>query len=190
MRRHFRSLASILWTALLFAGAPFVASAQQIDLRLVDAASGAPVAGALVRLLRSDGVAEPERLTNQLGRTTLLTSAGTVRVLVRRIGFRPFTSAPVTLAPDDVRTLDLAVPGVRVTLPTVAVTETARDCADGTGALSGSDLWQSIGAALAASQLTSNDTSVHTSIETFERELDRLGRVQSESRRPLGITGA
>lgn len=190
MPATYRSLSKHLWTAFVIFGTPFVASAQRLNVRLTDAASGTPLAGALVRVVRDDGVSEPERLSNAAGRATLATSPGVVRVLVRRIGYRPFTSSPVTLATDEIRELELAVPGVRITLPRVAVTETARDCEDGMGRVSGTDLWQSIGAALAASQVTSNDTSVHTSIETFERDLDQFGHVRSESHRPLGVTGA
>ena len=69
------------------------ATAQSVRVRVVEAQSGAPVGGALVALLASDGNAVAEQLTPPSGTVTLRApAAGTYRVRVRRIAFEPAAS--------------------------------------------------------------------------------------------------
>lgn len=162
------------FAALIIASHP--AGAQPADLRV--RLSGDPadrVAGSLVALLDSTGAVRIEVLASGDGEAILRASPGRYRVRVRRIGFQPFISDPITVPRESV--LVLPVQSARVVLNTVVVSAKAECGAVGEDAATLAGVWEEIAKALRASQLTSADISSIGRFAVYHREIDARGVV-------------
>src|SRR5687767_10959376 len=74
------------------------AQSQQPELRVrIELDSQTPLSGALVGLIDATDRVAVEALSSVTGWVTLGATPGTYRARVRRIGFRPFYSEPVTI---------------------------------------------------------------------------------------------
>ena len=106
---------------LVFSGAP-EATAQAVSGRLLDAASGQPVTGALVILLDAAGSEVTTTVTSARGTYHLQApGAGQYRLRVERIGFETTTTATVALLADETTSLELTASSSAVVLPALAV---------------------------------------------------------------------
>src|SRR4029077_2169307 len=84
------------------------------DLRISLNGSGTPISGALVALLDGHDSVVAEGLSTESGARVLRVAPGVYRVRVRRIGYMPFISAPVSLPRES--ELSLNVESTRVVL--------------------------------------------------------------------------
>lgn len=183
---HRRLLLVLAFTAHWLA--PADAKAQsKTDLHVrLDADNGIAIGGALVGLLDGDKTVA-EALSSANGTVTISSSPGTYRVRVRRIGFRPFVSDPVTLPFKG--ELLLRVESQRIVLDAMVVSATAQCGAIRRDAQTLSTVWDEITKALRASQLTQADLSNIRLMMTYKRELGRNGEVVSRDSSIRPVTG-
>lgn len=159
------------------------ASAQTVRVRVLEDSSRAPVGGAIVRLLRGDSTLV-QGLTSAVGRVTLLAPApGRYLLRVSRIGYAISAPIPIELAAGETRGIDLALPTVRVSLPTIVV-RGKKQCGGlpderATAAV----LWEQIRQALTRTQLSERSPRLFNG-DTAVRELTRGGVVREEHRSP------
>ncbi|HUQ46648.1 MAG TPA: carboxypeptidase-like regulatory domain-containing protein [Gemmatimonadaceae bacterium] len=183
MRRNLVSIAAAAILSLAAATA-HAQSTAQLRVRL-DAGNGAPIAGALVALLEGSRVVA-EGLSSASGIITIGSAPGAYRVRVRRIGFRPFLSDPVTLPFKG--ELVLRVESEKIVLNTMIVSASAHCGEIKRDAQALSTVWDAIAIALRASQLTSSDLSGLGTMRTYKREIGRNGEVVSNRTSAIPIT--
>jgi hypothetical protein len=153
-----------------------LAAAQPAALRIrLSGNASERLAGALIALLDSAGSVKTEVLSSSDGRATLRAEPGSYRVRVRRIGFQPFVSGPITLPRES--ELVLPVQSARVVLATVVVSAKAECGTVGEEAAKLAGVWEEIAKALRASQLTSADISAIGRFAVYVREIDSRGVV-------------
>src|SRR2546421_4001734 len=104
-----------VWSLTLYAQQPI--TELRIKLNPID---NAPVSGALIALLDSRDSVVAEGLGSENGSRLLRAPPGDYRVRVRRIGYLPFISSPVSLPRPDQFSLDVKSP--RVVLERIVVT--------------------------------------------------------------------
>jgi hypothetical protein len=174
--RHHRVRSVVLSVIALHAAAGSL-TAQVLRVTLRDEANGVPIVGALVAALDSTDVVRREALSGADGVATLpLGTPATVRVRVRRIGFAPIVSAPVTVAAGTTVPLALPIAARRVTLARVTVRSrspvcgTAPDLSDPTG-----QLFDRVMLAFRATEL-SRDRNLSFAVTEFSRMLDPAAR--------------
>ena len=167
------------------AGSSF-AQGTMIDVRVrLDAGQNTPITGALVAIVDGDRVIS-EGLSSQRGTITLRAAPGTYRIRVRRIGYRPFLSDPVTLRANN--ELVLHVDTDRVVLDAMVISASAQCGAITKDAQTLSAVWDEITKALRASQLTLNDLGGMGRMLMYKRELGIHGEVISSDTTTLPIT--
>ena len=155
------------------------ASAQLLRVRLVDEESRQPLAGVLVSTLDAASAMGPSTLSSEDGFATVRTAgAGPYRLLIRRIGFAPVTTAPIAVPSEPAAALDIVVPAHRITLGTVRVVG-SQSCTDRTESPSAGaqDAWTAVRTALEASALTRDQRLVTTAALRFQRDLRQDGTV-------------
>ncbi|MFL5381784.1 MAG: carboxypeptidase regulatory-like domain-containing protein [Longimicrobiaceae bacterium] len=117
MRRNLLLLASLL------AALPAALAAQAVSGTVVDAQSGAPLPGALVSLVSSDGQARARALSDDAGRFSLRAPAtGRYQLRAERIGYAAATSPPLELAAGQTTTYRLAASAERLQLQAIVAT--------------------------------------------------------------------
>jgi hypothetical protein len=161
------------------------AIADRSAVRL-DGGNSNAVGGALVALLDGDNVMA-ERLSSASGTATLSALPGIYRVRVRRIGFRPFVSDPVTLPLSN--ELLLHVESQRIVLDAMVVSAKAQCGAIRRDAQTLSAVWDEITKALRASQITQSDFGNRGLMLVYKRELGKNGEVVSRDSSIKPITG-
>ncbi len=168
-----------LAAASLIAATASLARAQDIRVRLLDAETRQPLAGVLVSALDAGGAIGPAVLASADGIATVrVTSPGAHRLLIRRIGFAPVTTDPVTAPAESGRLLEIMVSVHRITLSTVHVLG-SQACTEQTESPSvgAQAAWTEVRTALEASTLTRDQRMVTTSGLRFQRELHADGTV-------------
>ncbi len=165
-------------------GAGAQGSATDVRIRL-ESSPGNPVAGALVALVDGDRVTS-EGLSSTRGTVMLSAAAGTYRVRVRRIGYRPYVSEPFT-APLNTELL-LKVETERVILDAMVVSAVAQCGAITSDAATLSAVWDEISKALRASQLTLADLNTISRKKLYRMELGAHGEVVSSDTTLLPVT--
>lgn len=178
-RRLALGSALALGLALALGASPL--AAQSVAVQAREQATGSPLAGAIVDVLDPAGRVVVRGILSADGRRTLpVGAAGTYRVQVRRIGFEPFVSAPVSVAGTATASVALDVPARRIVLGTVTVTgeRRCRDDARRSGALA--TLWEEARKALTAAELARGDAALAVEARPFERTRDADGRVTAE----------
>lgn len=172
--------------------APSDAFGQALRVNLVDSETAAPLRGALVALIGSDGRAVTEVLTSQNGFGSLSAPAGRYRLRVRRIGYQPFTSSVVTIPRTD--RLTVSVPATPIMLSAVVISARSR-CGPITSDAGGlGTVWNEVAKALQASRLTMEDLRGVGGRWTYRKTTDALGRTEATDtshfmltdRRPFG----
>ena len=156
------------------------ARAQIVVVNLRESLSGAPIPGAVVRLMQRDRAVN-QALTNAAGRAGLETPGpGRYRLRVSRIGYSPVFSDLVDLGPNETKAIDLAMPMASVTLAPVAV-EAESQCGKRAvdNALAGA-IWEQVRTALTANVVTTRERETPIRVREFRRELNTRGDVENE----------
>ena len=185
--RFILALATLLLPAALAAQFP-------IRVRVVDDASQRPLAGALASAVGGPaGVAAlPASIVAQDGMATVrVPAAGVYRILVRRIGYAPFTSDSVRVTGTSSIAITIAVPSTRIALTAVRVTAT-REC-DANGMSTSSEaapLWNEVRTALETSILSRGTSFIVMNGVSVRRTLGEDGRLISEDTTSKGTAGA
>lgn len=165
---------------LLPAAIPSAAPAQAIELRLREETTKAPVQGAIVRLLGSNGPVA-QALTNEQGRVALSAPApGIYHVKADRIGYRGVLIGPIEVAVGDTYRHDIDMPSTRLELPTIEVQGKSACKLDGQEGTLAAALWEEVQKALTAHELTRRQRAVPLHVRLFHRELDRNGNALRE----------
>jgi hypothetical protein len=171
---------ALAWIATsLLVSTATLASAQGLRVRLADEETRQPLAGVLVSALDAGGAMGPAVLSYGDGIAIVrIAGSGPHRLLIRRIGFAPVTTDPITVPSDVSTTVDIAVPAHRITLSTVHVVG-SQTCTDRTESPSGGALaaWTEVRTALEASALTRDQRLVTTAALRFQRDLRRDGTI-------------
>lgn len=153
------------------------AQGSMTDLRVrLEANGGVPLSGALVALVDGQRVVS-EGLSTSRGSITLGAAPGTYRIRVRRIGFRPYFSDPVTLPHRN--ELLLVVESEHIVLDAMVVSATAQCGKIARDDQALSTVWDEIEKALRASQLTIADLRGINHMRTYRREVALNGKVIS-----------
>ena len=134
-----------------------------------------PLAGALIALIDSENRVVTEGLSSADGFASLSAAPGVYRVRVRRVGFRPFYSAPTTIPHSDL--LVLRVESPRVVLNELVVSASAQCGRINPDAQTLASLWEEIAKALRSSQLTVADLNEISRVQTYVREIGLNGEV-------------
>jgi len=159
----------------------------EADLRVrLESTDGARISGALVALMDSTHRVIREGVSGEDGTRSLRAPPGSYRVRVRRIGFLPFVSEPVSVAPGT--DIAVRVNSPRVVLETIVVTSKSRcgpiDPNEGILIV----VWNEIAKALRASQLSARDFSDYAQSFVYRKNLNARGVVVSSDTifRPVG----
>lgn len=147
-----------------------------VRVRAVDT-NGAPVPGALVALLAPDGKVAVERLTDDSGLRILTAPPGNYKVRIRRIGYEPFVSSPISVPYEG--ELKVAVSGAQVSLATVVVTAGSQCKHTEVDQRAIGQLWEEISKALLGAELTRTDFSDLGWIRSYRKEVGQRGNLMS-----------
>lgn len=175
-----------MYSALVLASFVSAADAQTTLRVRAESEVGAPLAGALVALVDSANRVVAEDLSSAEGFTSLNATPGVYRVRVRRIGFRPFYSAPTALPHADL--LVLRVESPRVVLNELVVSASAQCGRINRDAETLASLWEEISKALRASQLTVSDLKEIPRAQTYRRVIGLNGEVISGDSMTLPVS--
>ena len=144
------------------------------DLRIrLETGADVPAAGALVALLDARDSVVVEGLTGELGTRSLRAPPGTYRVRVRRIGFLPFVSPPVSLP--HAGELVLRVESAHVVLQSIVVNSKSQCKRNDPNTQTLSLVWDEVEKALRSSQITTADLAGVGPAEIFHRSLSADG---------------
>lgn len=150
--------------------------AQVVEVQLREEATRAPVAGAIVRLLR-DGAVVSQGLSNEGGRVTLRPpQPGTFRLKVDRIGWSGLLTSPFEVPAGQVVRREVELASTRVDLPTIEVRGKSSCGRQEQGGALATALWDEIQKALTASVITQRQGDQPLHLREFLREVDRSGR--------------
>ena len=147
----------------------------ELRIRLSDV--GAPVNGALIALLDSHDSVVAEGLSTEAGTRALRAGPGVYRVRVRRIGYLPFVSDPVSLPRESALSLNVESP--RVVLERIVVNSKSPCGRNDQNSAALSSVWDEINKALRSSQLTTEDLSGIGRARTYRKEVNTEGTVIS-----------
>jgi hypothetical protein len=173
-----RRLSIAILLLVLAAALPLAAAAQSVRGTVVDAQSGAPVAGALVALLAPDGAVRGEVLSDAAGRYLLRApAAGEYRLRAQRVGYRPSTSPALTLTAGAVVEHRLAASVQRVALPAITVSSTRRCTSQAEGGEAVSTLWEEARKALVSATYTTRQYPYRYNVQRRQRLLDAVSLV-------------
>lgn len=174
MTSMMRLLLALVSVVALAAVAPSVEAQGTSDLRIrLETGPDVPASGALVALLDAHDSVVDEGLTGELGTRLLRAPPGTYKVRVRRIGFLPFVSAPVSL-PHEAE-LVLQVESPRVVLQSIVVNSRSQCRRNDPNAQTLSLVWDEVEKALRSSQITTQDLAGVGRAEIFHRSLSADG---------------
>ncbi len=185
VRLHILSLGGLI--AALSSPQLLGSQTPEADFRVrIESSEGSRIVGALVALLDSSQTVVREGVSNEDGMRVLRAPAGTYRVRVRRIGFLPYLSDPVSVAQgSDVL---LRVNSPRVQLQTIVVTSRSRCGPIDPNERILSVVWDEIAKALRTSQLVARDFSDYSASFTYRKTLNSRRVVVSSDTafRPVG----
>lgn len=157
------------------------------DLRIrLKAIDGAPINGALVALLGAKDSVVAEGVASETGVRVLRALPGVYRVRVRRIGYLPFVSSPVSLIASSEMALGVESP--RVVLDQIVVNSKSQCRRSDPASQMLSVVWDEIDKALRSSQLTTEDLSGIGSARTYRMETTPNGAVTSADTTVFRIT--
>jgi hypothetical protein len=165
--------------------------AREVRLRLLDEGTRQPLAGALVSVFAADKLSGRSVLSSRDGIVIAHpVGAGPYRLLVRRIGFAPFTADVGDLAGASADVRSIAIPARRITLNTVRVVATQTCPDDAKSPSSAAELaWTEVRGALEASALTRDQRLVTTTALRFRRELRIDGTILRTDTTLRGLSG-
>jgi hypothetical protein len=158
-------------------------AAQQASVRVIDHATGRPLAGALISLRDpADGVIV-RLLTDERGRALVTAPApGRYRIRADAIGYTGRNSDPLDLG-TAVRLVEFALETLPFELEEIIVAGGPPVCRiDAEQGTAVARLWDEAKKALAATSLTRANQAILFEIAIFERRLDAGGRIVDETR--------
>ena len=148
------------------------AEAQVVRGVVTEAASGSPVAGALLSLLRdgSDSILASV-LTTAAGEYAIRApSPGRFRITAKRIGVRRFASAPFDLGDGETRPVNVPLDAIALALPEVTVSGL---CVIRRAELRRvASLWDETRTALEATRISLRDRLIQANVSRYVSELD------------------
>ncbi len=132
--------------------------AQALRIRATEETTGQPLAGAIADVVDAQGVNAAQLLLRDDGsRVVPLLAAGTYTVRIRRIGYEPFLSPPVTVSGTDTVAVALRVPARRVVLSAMRITGARRCAREASAAGTVASLLEEARKALLATALTGDE---------------------------------
>jgi hypothetical protein len=157
---------------VVLAAVPAIGAAQSVrGVVLRDA--GVPATGVVVMLTDTAGAAVARTLSSEAGAYRVLAPGpGTFRIRTLRIGFKPETTEPITLANGQERTRDITLANVPVTLDTVRVASRSSCKATGDTAVATYAVWEQVRGALTAAQVTAAAADLSVAMMSYERTMD------------------
>lgn len=185
MRQQWRILAVV--AASLACARLLPGQGIDADFRIrLESADATGLSGALVALLDSSGQVVREGVSDEKGLRSLRASPGSYRIRVRRIGFMPFVSEPVSVSQGS--EIAMRVKSQRVVLQTIVVTSRSRCGPIDPGEEILGIVWDEVAKALRASQLSAKDFSDYAFSYVYRKRLNPRGTVVSSdtSYRPVG----
>lgn len=166
--------------ALVLLGFAPLLSAQTVELRLRNDSTRTFVAGAIVRLLGPQGVAD-QGLTDEVGRLTLRApSGGSYRLRIDRIGFAGLLTEPFDLAGGATVSKEIEVSSRAQQLPTIEVRGKSQCDAAGITDTPAGTVWEEIQKALTANLITIRKAALPLHVREFNREVGTNRRVVRE----------
>jgi hypothetical protein len=176
---------------LLALAAPCSSAAQIVQGQVRDAASQAPVQGALVVLLDTGGRQVGGSLTDEGGSFRMRAPApGRYALRAERIGFETVTSDPFELSEGPAVRMDLEAAAKAVALEGIQVEGERRCVVHPEEGEALAQVWDEARKALRNQEWTDETGLVRFRLTHYERELDPQTRVVlSQSRRSVGWTG-
>lgn len=165
------------------------ASAQDVRVEVVEAATGRPVVGANVALLDSTGaIPLGGGFSDQSGRADLRAPVrGPYRLRADKVGFDTWTSVQLMLGDQPVIVRAGMAP-TRTPPPVVLRSESACQQLTGLGTPAG-DIWAEVKKALTANAMTEAQGLVPLDVDLYERVLDRdLGIVSERTEQRVRIS--
>ena len=168
----------LLVVALLWCAPPPL-TAQTVIVRAVEAETRRPVAGAIIRLADTAGNVVAAGFTTEAGRVVLRPPGrGRFKARADRIGHPGAWSGLFDLR--DTALVDIEMPLERVILPELSVRGSTSCAARADGAETAA-LWEEVGKALAAGQITSEARSVEVAVRRFRKYRTRSGALLADS---------
>lgn len=156
------------------------------ELKIKLSERSAPVGGALIALLDAHDSVVAEGLSTESGARILRAAPGVYRVRVRRIGYLPFVSDPVSLPRESALSLNVESP--RVVLERIVVNSNSPCGRNDPSSAALSSVWDEINKALRSSQLTTDDLSGIGRAQTYRSEVKDDGTVVSADSTVFSIT--
>ena len=161
---------TVLVTLILFVAVARPAPAQTVQGQLTDGVTRSPLPSAFLTLVDESGAERARAITNSAGEFAITApAAGTYRLRSKRIGFRPYMSAPLTLGAGEKVSLNATIDPIPVALEQVVVAG-ERQCDVEAGA-SVAALWEEVQEALAAVAWQSRTPGYWFEVSQFEREV-------------------
>ena len=156
---------------------------QSLRVQASEEVTGRPLAGAIVDVLDAGGRTASQGVLSAAGQRALLLSApGSYRVRVRRIGYAPYTSLPVTVTGTATVDVALRAPDSRIVLTTIDVRAArSRRCArDAFADPAFGALWEEVRKALTTTMLSRDDGALELVARAFRRLLNESRTVTEE----------
>lgn len=170
-------LPALLLSLVLGAGLPSAAAAQEVRGRVLEQGTRQPVAGALVALRAPGGVRSASAITTASGTFSVVApEPGRYTLVVERIGYRTWTSDPISLEAGQTASRTVEVPVEAVRLSEIRVVGGEERCAESPDAGPGTTrLWEEARKALTATRLTEDERRLRYRLLDFRRELEPDG---------------
>lgn len=151
---------------------PAASSGQTVRGVVVDP-TGAPVPGVVVLMIDAGSNAAARAPTNERGDYRVATPRpGTYRLHTLRIGFRPVSSEPISLASGQEVTQRIVLTGIPTALGAVRVVGRSSCGSMGDPSAATFAAWDQARTALTATQLTASARAVTATTVTYERTMD------------------
>jgi len=171
-----RQLIVILIGALIAPASLLAQNEAAVRVRAIDS-DGAPIRGALVALIDPVGKIVVERLTDDSGLRILTAPPGQYTIRIRRIGYEPFVSSPMSIPYDG--ELKVAVSGAQVSLATVIVTAGSQCRHLKIDQREIGQLWEEISKALLGAELAKSDFKDLGWIKMYRKHVGERGQLVS-----------
>ncbi|MEO7999237.1 MAG: carboxypeptidase-like regulatory domain-containing protein, partial [Gemmatimonadaceae bacterium] len=155
-----------------------IASAQTLRVVARDANTETVLPNVLLDVLRENGSVVSSTVTLADGsRLIQLPDAGTFRIRVRRIGFLPSVSSPVSVGIGETVRFEARVSAARIALPTVRVAEKSQcdlSSRSGGDAARLADVWEQMRTGLQISEAALRDERRDSTISRLQQSITRV----------------
>ncbi|HSJ31675.1 MAG TPA: carboxypeptidase regulatory-like domain-containing protein, partial [Longimicrobiales bacterium] len=176
---------SLVRAACLLAMSGSAASGQSLIVEVTGAESGSALAGAFVSLLDESGAVIRSALTNEAGRSLIMTpGGGRYEITVELVGRQTHSTGLLSVAAEEIRRVAVSLSFQPIALAEIRVDPDQRCRLRPADAMAISQVWETARQALAVQAWTEGTGVYRLDISTYDRDLDATGRkVERESRR-------